>query len=129
MKHHILLNAQKEQFLQDGFLLVRGLIDLSDVEVYQQLFEDFLNGSFDTRDYRSDLGGHAKDDKSNNSNELITQIMVPSRIYPQLLGMELHDNALSIAQQLLGKDIQLVVFLSFRIKINRGSVITRLVIL
>lgn len=93
-------------FEENGYVLVKGLLSNREVKDYIQLYEDFLNNTIDVTEYRSDLGGHATKDETANK-ELITQIMVPSRIVPELLNKPLHRKSLKIAQELLGEDMAL----------------------
>ena len=99
------LIAQKDIdfFNEKGYVLIKNLLTTEEVASYQKFYEDFLSNK-DIAAYRSDLGGHVKNDKDAKT-ELITQIMVPSRIEPKLLKQSLHQKSLQIAQELLGNDM------------------------
>ena len=98
------ISALQKQFYQEnGYLVVENLINNDEVEHYRNIYEDFLSGKIVTGAYRSDLSGS----KENEVVEKITQIMVPSKIYPELLKMVYHQRALNIAQQLSGEDMEL----------------------
>lgn len=107
MKKELISPEQIVQFEKDGFLIVKNLLTDEELTIYRQLFEDFLNNRIDSSGFRSDLGGHATDNNKKPGTELITQIMVPSRIVPELLSQQLHIRSLAISQQLLGNDIAL----------------------
>ncbi len=93
-------------FEENGYVVVKKLLSADEIGHYKQLYEDFLNNTIDTTAYRSDLGGHVSKNES-IKKELITQIMVPSRILPELLKQPLHEKSLQIAQELLGADMAL----------------------
>ncbi|MEX2594337.1 MAG: phytanoyl-CoA dioxygenase family protein [Anditalea sp.] len=105
MSYHI----NKEQiifFEENGYLVVENLLTDLELDYYQRLYDDFLNNRIDASRFRSDLGIHVTD-TSKESKERITQIMVPSRIMPELLAGALHRKTLSISKQLLGQDMEL----------------------
>jgi ectoine hydroxylase-related dioxygenase (phytanoyl-CoA dioxygenase family) len=74
--------------------------------MYQNIYEDFLSGKIDATKFRSDLGSHATE-PNKASKELITQIMIPGRLFPKLLDMPIHQRSLAIAKQLIGEDMAL----------------------
>ena len=93
---------QVEFFHDQGYLIVENLISEEEVAYYSQVYDSFLDNSIDTRGLRSDLSG---DEASNG--EKITQIMVPSRLFPELLSKPIHARSLQIARELLGIDMDL----------------------
>lgn len=98
--------AQRQFFDEQGYLVISQLLTPEEVTFYRNLYEDFLQNKVDASRYRSDLGGHA-DDKPATAVERITQIMVPSRILPELLEKPLHRQTLALARQLMGDDMAL----------------------
>ncbi len=89
-------------FENEGYLVVKNLIAKEDVQYYDALYNSFLNNTIDASKYRTDLSGGDTTEK-----EKITQIMVPSIVYPQLLEKPIHIRTLQIAKYLLGDDIAL----------------------
>ena len=102
---------QLEFFDQEGYLELEKILSEQDIVFYSETYDAFINNEFDTADLRSDLSG--KEDKD---MEYITQIMLPSRIYPNLLRHPMHQKGLAIAQQLLGEDM----ILDFDMLINKA---------
>ena len=119
-------SQQHQHFEEKGYLIVPGLLDGKELPYYQSLYEDFIHNRVDASRYRSDLGGHVEE-KKETPTERITQIMVPSRVLPELLKLSLHENTLSIARQLLGDDMTLdfdmliEVFINFEVGRNVSS--------
>jgi len=105
MENILISLSQIDFFNQNGYLLIEKLLTPEEVEAYQNLYEDFLSNKIDASKYRGDLAGETND--TNKTVERITQIMVPSRILPNLLQESLHQKSLAIARQLLGDDIDL----------------------
>lgn len=103
----IITEAQRSLFNENGYLVVEDLLMPGETDYYREVYERFLNDSIDASRYRSDLGGFSGGDKPAASRERITQIMVPARLLPELLQQPLHVKALDIAQQLLGKDMEM----------------------
>ena len=98
-----MISAEQIQFFENqGYLVVKNLINKTEVSYYSDLYNAFLNNTIDALKYRSDLSGN-----SDTSVEKITQIMVPSKIVPELLTQPIHTRVGQIAQQLLGNDIAL----------------------
>lgn len=98
-----MISAEQIQFFEsEGYLVVKNLINSAEVNYYSDLYNAFLNNTIDASKYRSDLSG-----SSDTSVEKITQIMVPSKIVPELLKQPIHKRVGQIAQQLLGDDIAL----------------------
>jgi ectoine hydroxylase-related dioxygenase (phytanoyl-CoA dioxygenase family) len=103
----ITINRQQQQFFEEqGYLVVSKLLTENEVTYYQNLYEDFLHNRVDASKYRSDLGGHL-DKPSTKTAERITQIMVPSRILPDLTSKPLHRKTLAVVQQLMCEDMAL----------------------
>lgn len=94
-------------FETNGYVVVRNLLTAEEVDRYRQLYEDFLSNKINAAGYRSDLGSHVGNDAPPVKAERITQIMVPSRILPELLNESLHRNSLAIARRMLGNDLAL----------------------
>jgi ectoine hydroxylase-related dioxygenase (phytanoyl-CoA dioxygenase family) len=101
---------QKDFFLSEGYLVVENIISSKEINYYSNVYNSFLENTIDTSKYRSDLS----DDESNI--EKITQIMVPSKIHPELLKKPIHKITLQIAKELLGNDIEL----DFDMMINKA---------
>lgn len=97
----IISKEQKDFFDSEGYLVVKNLITSSEVEYYNSLYNSFLDNSIDASRYRSDLSG------SNGNKEKITQIMVPSKLVPELVKRPIHQKALQISKELMGDDIEL----------------------
>jgi len=103
----IKINHQQQQFFEErGYLVVSKILLENEVTHYQNLYEDFLNNRIDASRFRSDLGGHL-DKPEIETTERITQIMVPSRLLPDLIDQPLHQKTLAVAQQLMGEDMAL----------------------
>lgn len=92
---------QRSFFEKEGYLIVEDLISMEEVEYYNELYNSFLDNSIDASSYRSDLSG------SESKDEKITQIMVPSKLVPELLLKPIHKKSLAIAKTLMGDDIEL----------------------
>ena len=73
-------------FEQEGYLALEDILSVQDMTFYAQTYDAFINNEFDTTDLRSDLSG-----KEDNDKEYITQIMLPSIIYPDLLHHSMHQ--------------------------------------
>ncbi|MRI01131.1 phytanoyl-CoA dioxygenase family protein [Kriegella sp. EG-1] len=97
----LLTEEQKTFFKTEGYLVVQSLITATEVEYYSSLYNAFLDNSIDASQYRSDLSG------SDDKKEKITQIMVPSKLVPELKEKALHLKSLAIAKELMGDDIEL----------------------
>ncbi|MEO1011383.1 MAG: phytanoyl-CoA dioxygenase family protein [Bacteroidota bacterium] len=92
---------QRLFFEAEGYLIVKNLLRLEEVNYYSKLYPSFLDNSIDASDYRSDLSGNM------GREEKITQIMVPSKLVPELLNRPFHQKSLKMAQELLGMDMAL----------------------
>ncbi|HEA19901.1 MAG TPA: phytanoyl-CoA dioxygenase family protein [Pricia antarctica] len=97
----LLTQKQKLFFNIEGYLVFENLISSSEVEYYSDLYTAFLSNTIDASRFRSDLSG------TNGKEEKITQIMVPSRLVPELTTKNIHKKSLQIAKELLGDDIEL----------------------
>ncbi len=102
---------QLKFFDQEGYLELEKILSEQDIVFYSKTYDAFINNEFDTDDLRSDLSG--KEDKD---MEYITQIMLPSKIYPNLLLQPMHQKGLAIAKQLFGEDM----ILDFDMLINKA---------
>jgi ectoine hydroxylase-related dioxygenase (phytanoyl-CoA dioxygenase family) len=106
MPEYKLSATEVDFFNENGYLLVEDLLTPEEVEEYRNLYEDFLSNKIDASKNRGDLAG--KSDGDNDVKvERITQIMVPSRVFPALLNQPLHQKSLAVARQLMGDDIAL----------------------
>lgn len=100
-----LLTAEQKLFFdQEGYLVVDNLLSQKEVEYYSNLYNSFLDNTIDASKYRSDLSGSEGD---TTAKEKITQIMVPSKLVPEILDRALHTKTLKMAQELMGDDIAL----------------------
>ncbi|MDX3104496.1 phytanoyl-CoA dioxygenase family protein [Nonomuraea angiospora] len=91
-------------FDRDGFVVLEGLLDDSEVRTYREIYDRFLSGEIDAGDKRADLGAGAG---RSGATENITQIMWPSDLYPEIASLPLHGRAQAIARQLIGEDAEL----------------------
>ncbi|MCK0158278.1 phytanoyl-CoA dioxygenase family protein [Cellulophaga sp. F20128] len=98
----LLSQQQKSFFEAEGYLVIDNLLSEEEVVFYSDLYESFLDNTIDVSKYRSDLSG-----LEDSKKEKITQIMVPSKVVPELLEKGLHMKTLKIAQELMGDDIAL----------------------
>ena len=101
-----------EFFEAEGYLVMRNLLKHDEIGYYSELYKAFLDNSIDASKFRSDLSGEGE-----GTDEKITQIMVPSKIVPELLVKPLHKRTLEIAKALLGDDMDL----DFDMLINKAS--------
>lgn len=98
-----LLSKQQITFFEEeGYLVIDNLLNESEVTYYSNLYDSFLDNRIDASKYRSDLSG-----SDGAAKESITQIMVPSKIVPEMLEKVLHIKSLRMAQELMGDDIAL----------------------
>ena len=98
----MILKEQIDFFKTEGYLVIENLISSDEVAYYERIYTSFLNNSIDASKYRSDLSGN-----EDTSKEKITQIMVPSKVFPELLQNPIHSRTLQIAKALLGEDLEL----------------------
>lgn len=106
----IVSEEQRLFFNEEGYLVVEDLITKEEVRYYSDLYDSFLNNTIDASRYRSDLSG------SDDKKEKITQIMVPSKLVPELLQKPIHQRSLQVAKELMGDDIEL----DFDMMINKA---------
>jgi len=107
-----MITPEKFKFFElEGYLALENVLNNQEMEYYSKTYDAFINGEFDTCNLRSDLSGAEE-----HAVELITQIMLPSRIYPDLLDYPMHKKSLAIAKNLLGDDI----ILDFDMLINKA---------
>ena len=97
-----LSTAQKDFFIEEGYLVISNLLNVKEVDYYNEVYRGFLDNSINASKYRSDLSG-----SGDATAERISQIMVPSKVLPELLEQPLHKKTLSIAKGLLGEDMAL----------------------
>lgn len=97
---------QAEFFSEKGYLVVENVLTQEEVNYYRNIYEQFLSNLIDAGKFRSDLGGFMETGSA-VSKERITQIMLPSRLLPDLLTKTLHTKTLAIAKELLGDDMEL----------------------
>lgn len=100
----LLTTEQKDFFEKEGYLAIKNLLNQKEVNYYSDLYNSFLDNTIDASKYRSDLSGAEEDSAA---TEKITQIMVPSKLVPEILDRALHFKALQMAQEFLGNDIAL----------------------
>lgn len=92
---------QKSFFEKEGYLVIKNLLTKTEVDYYSTLYNSFLDNSIDASRFRSDLS------VGDSEKEKITQIMVPSKLVPELLQKPIHQKSLAIAKTLMGDDIEL----------------------
>jgi ectoine hydroxylase-related dioxygenase (phytanoyl-CoA dioxygenase family) len=97
----VLSQEQQSFFEKEGYLVVENMLDKTEVNYYSDLYNSFLDNSINAAHFRSDLSG------GDGKKEKITQIMVPSKLVPELLQQPIHQKSLEIAKILLGYDIAL----------------------
>lgn len=105
MKNINLSQNDIRHFEEQGYLIVKGLLNLQEVETYRNYYTNLLEKNKPDSQFRSDLASHVEQD--GQKKELITQVMLPSKQVPDLLDLALHKRSLSIAKQLLGEDMEL----------------------
>jgi len=98
----MLTENQRQFFEEEGYLVIENLLTAEEIDYYSHIYDAFLDNSISSEGFRSDLSGSEK-----TSIEKITQIMVPSRLHPELLHKPLHKKTLQIARELLGDDMDL----------------------
>ena len=107
MASNVLSKSQFDFFNEQGYLLVKNLLTQKEVKEYRNVYEDFLSNKIESASYRADLAGQPDNSAKKPEGERITQIMIPSRLFPVLLHKPLHQRSLAFARQLLGKDLEL----------------------
>jgi len=96
----MLNNTQIHFYEENGYLALSTLLTAEEVECFCQVYDDFLSGKIESGRHRSDLSGQG------DGRELITQIMRPSVLLPELGKSEMHRKALAIARRLSGEDME-----------------------
>lgn len=104
---NIINDQMIDEFNSKGFLVVPGLLNAGEIDYYRDVYEQFLSNRIDASRYRSDLGGFAQTGDNDKAKEKIVQIMLPGKLYPELLGKKLHTLTREMAKQLLGEDMEL----------------------
>lgn len=99
-------DSQVSSFHEKGYLVITDILTPEEIIFYRDIYEAFLTNRVDASRYRSDLGAHAGDQKPAGA-ERITQIMLVSRLMPEILDQPLHKKTEDIARQLLGEDMAL----------------------
>ena len=99
----MLTSQQLQRFKQDGYLVVENIINVEELEYFRAIYEDFLNGKFETAGHRSDLSGQTEA----GQQEKIVQIMRPSLLHPPLANSVIYHRVRQFACQLLGDDMDL----------------------
>ncbi|CAM3578497.1 phytanoyl-CoA dioxygenase family protein [Zobellia roscoffensis] len=94
----------KKDFIHNGFAHLEQLLSFEEVVELRKLYNVLLEDKKLTAGLRSDLSGNSS---NTETVEKITQIMLPSRIKPQLLQKQVYTKALAWAQNLLGEDMAL----------------------
>ncbi|HEY4286290.1 MAG TPA: phytanoyl-CoA dioxygenase family protein [Puia sp.] len=97
-------------FNEKGYLVVEDLLTPEEVLYYRDIYEQFLGNRIDVARYRSDLGAHvgeAQAGAGDQPKERITQIMLLSKVLPEILDQPLHQRTGEVARQLLGQDMAL----------------------
>ncbi len=97
-----LSNSQKKFFNDEGYLVIQGLLDAVEIAYYDDVYNAFLDNRINASVHRSDLSGSEE-----GKTEKITQIMVPGKVFPELLEKPIHKRTWRIARYLLGDDMEL----------------------
>jgi phytanoyl-CoA hydroxylase len=90
-------------FEENGYLVIRNLIEAETIQEYRKIYNDFIEGKIDVGSNRRDLKGEEKDSKA----ESITQIMVPSKHLAELKTTLYYEKITTIARKLLGNDLEI----------------------
>lgn len=99
-------SADVSSFREKGYLVVNDILTRAEIRYYLDLYERLLDNQIDASRYRSDLGAGAEGEGV-PGQERITQIMLISRLVPELLEKPLHQKTTAIARDLLGEDMAL----------------------
>ncbi len=114
------ITQQKIDFFEEnGYLVIRNLINEETIVGYQKIYNDFISGKIDVGANRRDLKGEDKNSKS----ESITQIMVPSQHFPTLQDSAYYQKISQIVQTLMGDDME-IDFDMFINKLPQSNAIT-----
>ncbi len=104
MSNQLEILEQAEQFQlfeKQGYLKVNQLIEDDELGWYLDVYDRFISGVIDAGDQRSDLSGSGED------QELITQIMRPALLFPELAASKLYKRVLNLARSLMGYDMEI----------------------
>lgn len=92
---------QLKFFEAKGYLKLDQLVEPEELTWYIDVYNRFISGDIDSGDQRSDLSG------SEGEEELITQIMRPSLLFPVLAQSSLYSRVLEVARSLMGPDMDI----------------------
>ena len=87
-----------KDFVENGFVVLRDVISLKEIERYVGILNDMLSGKISTKEKRGDLGGHA--DRVNEKVENTVQICHPYALTSLLDECELFRKGEDICNQL-----------------------------
>jgi phytanoyl-CoA hydroxylase len=93
---NILNDDQKQFFKEQGYLVIHNILNEKEISYYSEKYDAFLDNSINSKDFRSDLSGSV-----DQSGEKITQIMVPSRLYPEFLDKAIAQKDTSNCQGII----------------------------
>ena len=77
-KIYMINDLSKKFFDENGYLVIKDVISSEELDFYDKTYNAFINNEFDIENLRSDLSG------INDDEEYITQIMIPSKVYPRM---------------------------------------------
>eukprot|EP00111_Clytia_hemisphaerica_P021367 TCONS_00062911-protein len=98
-------SSWKDRFEEDGFLVIRDLIqDERVVKSYIKSYEELLDSS-ETTDHRFDLGSHKEEQNNERKKENICQIMWPSMYDGTFLERPIFKRLLTVVRKILGEDM------------------------
>jgi ectoine hydroxylase-related dioxygenase (phytanoyl-CoA dioxygenase family) len=89
-------------FSENGYMYCASLLDSQELAKLRNIYDQFVNGSIEVGNARSDLSGLTDADAK---KEKITQIMRPSYFYKPLASFPIYQKALHLVQSLLGEDM------------------------
>lgn len=98
------VNQWRAQFEEDGFLVIRGVLEAAELSIYQDIYSRMLSGDIDTRLHRHDLGNNIPQ-QSAALKENICQIMWPSLYVRHLDQGPAHQRCQAAARVLQGPDM------------------------
>lgn len=93
----------KSTFDEQGYLMIRDILNEEEVEIYRKIYDRFLSGDINASSHRHDLGSHLN--KKVEKSENICQIMWPSKFVADLLAGPFHQRALLCAKTISGEDM------------------------
>lgn len=97
----MLTKVQYDSFWHSGFLKFKSFLNSEEVKYYSSIYNSILDETINSSQLRSDLSG----EKSASGEEKITQIMLPSRLRPEIAMGVLHSRSIRIAKELFGRDM------------------------